>query len=317
MKCAATQSLLRLAICLLAVAAPASAANRCLAGNAKLEFPLENGYTLHIAAGTGEHANTCHGSIDGGPSGAIFNVYSYEFTADEFSGKDVNNDGQADLILVGRIAKGDPLTYWIISFVEPAGVARQITTVTPLSFEDRDGDGKIEIWTREWSYDGFDGLPSEDSPHPLVALRLVGNRLIYVSHLFPAEYEREIIQSKQRITQDGINKLKNLSDASAANIGVAGGGAGVGGEGKPDPKMDARAYEAKLGILEVATAYMYSGRTAEAMKALGDWPYADRDRVRTMLVRQRANGIMKQLNAPQPLAPKQAATRSAPSSSPQ
>ena len=301
------KSILRAALCLLVLVLPAAAANRCVGGNANGSFDLGNGYQLEISAGAAEHAGECHITIAGG-AGSLLDVYAYDLRVDEFSGKDVNNDGEPDMIVVGHIKKDDPFTYWIISFKEPAGIARQITTVYPLTFEDRDGDQKIEIWTREWSYNGIDGLSPDDSPHPLVALRLLGNRLIWVSDRFPLEYDPEIMQAKQRITEDGVNTLKNLTDQSQANVG----GATLGG-GKDDPKMDARAFEAKLGILELFTAYMYAGKSQEALKALSDWPFRDRDRIRTALIRQRGNGMMRQLTAPQPAPSKQAA---APASAP-
>lgn len=309
------KSFCRAVFCLLALTLPAAAANRCIGGHATGEFDLGNGYKLEISAGSGEHAGECRGVIGG--KATLLDVYAYDIRIDEVSGKDVNNDGEPDMIVAGHIKKDGPFTYWIISFAEPAGIARQITAVYPLTFEDRDGDGKVEIWTREWSYDGIDGLSSGDSPHPLVALRLVGNRLIWVSDRFPLEYEPEIIQAKQRITEDGVNKLKNVTDQSQASVGGAGGGASIGGGNKEDPRMDARAREAKLGILEVATAYLYSGKSAEMMKVLGDWPFRDRDRIRTLIIRQRTSGIMKQLTAPQPGQSGQAAAQPAASSQPQ
>lgn len=292
------KSLPRLLACLLACALPAAAVTRCVAGNATGTLQLDN-YTLSIDAGTGEHASECHTSISG-PAGKIFEQFSYDLTMDEFSGKDVNNDGQPDLILVGHLTKGAPTTYWIISIAEPAGLARQITTVYPLAFEDRDGDGKLEIWTREWSYEGIDGLSHDDSPHPLVALRLVGNRLAYVSNLFPSEYEAEILQARQHITKDGVERLKNEQSNTGVNT------AKEGEQPKQDPKLDARAQEAKVGILGVVTSYLYSGKGAEAWKALGDWPYNDRMRIQQAILRARQNGLMRQLTAPQPVAPNQA-----------
>lgn len=296
------KSFLRLVLCVLACALPASAAlNRCIGGNATGSFPIGEGFALEISAGAGEHAGTCRGTVRGA-GGVVLDVYSYELTVDEFSGKDVNNDGQPDLILVGRIGKGDPLTYWIVSFSAPPMVARQITTVYPLSFEDRDGDGKLEIWTREWAYDGIDGLSPEDSPHPLVAFRLVGSRLLWACPQFGEEYEREVIQAQQRITKEAVDHLKNQD--------TGGGGVNAAREGekpKQDPKLDARAQEAKLGILSVVTSYLYAGKAAEAWKALGDWPYNDRMRIQQAILRARQNGIMKQLTAPQPAQSKQAA----------
>jgi hypothetical protein len=299
------KSLTCLAVCLLALSLPTFASDKCVAGEGGKAFSPGEGFTLQINDGFGDHAGQCHVAISN-ESGTVFQTYAYDLQLDEFSGKDVTNDGKVDVILFGHLTSPkDPWTYWIVSLGPPAGLARQITTVYPLTFEDRDGDGKIEIWTREWSYDGIDGLDSSDSPHPLVAFRLVGNRLLWVSDRFPGEYDPEIVQSRQHITEDGVSKLKN--EQSAAKVGDS----KASGD-KDDPKLDARAFEAKIGILQVVTSYLYAGKGAEAWKELGNWPYNDRDRIRTLLVRARMNGMMKQLNAPQPGAPKETAAQPPP-----
>ncbi|MDP9267237.1 MAG: hypothetical protein M3P27_02795 [Acidobacteriota bacterium] len=301
-----------LALCLPTLCLPTSASDKCVAGSGGTAYSLGEGQTLQLNGGFGDHAGQCHVAISNG-SGPVFETYAYDLQLDEFSGRDVNNDGKPDVILFGHVTgPKDRLTYWIVSLAAPAGLARQITTVYPLSFEDRDGDGKLEIWTREWSYNGIDGLDASDSPHPLVAFRLVGNRLIWVSDRFATEYDTEIAQARQQISADGVSKLRNEEPTSVMVQKEK-----AGASDKADPKLDARAYEAKLGILQVVTSYLYMGKGAEAWKELSDWPYNDRDRIRTLLVRGRMNGMIKQLNAPQPGAPKETAAQPPAATNPQ
>jgi hypothetical protein len=305
------KSLTRIALCLIALCLPMLASDHCTAGSGGATYPLWDGYTIQIDAGAGVHAGQCHAKISN-DGGTLFETYGYDLQIHDYSGKDVNNDAKPDVILYGKVAsEKDPLTYWIVSLAEPAGLARQIQTVYPLTFEDRDGDTKMEIWTREWSYDGIDGLDSEDSPHPPIAFRLVGNRLIYVSNLFPAEYDAEVIQARQHITVDGVSKLKG-EESTGMQVQKEKAGA----KDKEDPKLDARAFEAKIGILQVATDYLYAGKS-EWIKELQNWPYNDRDRIRTIIIQKRMAGMMKQLNAPQPAAPKQASATTAQPSTPQ
>lgn len=299
------KSLSRLALCLLALSLCAAASDRCVGGDSNGTVQLWDGYIMTVSSGAGDHAGTCHVTVVG-PPGTVADLYPYDFKPDSYTGKDVNNDGKGDVILFGHQNKDDQfLTYWIISLSEPAGVARQIATVYPLTFEDRDGDGKIEIWTREWSYNGIDGLNEDDSPHPPVAFRLSGTRLIHVSNLFPLEYEPEIIQAKQHITDDGVTALKN-EETQGMQVQKEKAGA----KDHDDPKMDAKALDAEIGVLAAVVNYLYSGQGEKGWKMLQeDWSFRDRDRIRQLILRQRMMGIMRQLNAPQPGAPSQAAAQ--------
>ena len=306
------KSLTRVAVCLFALALPALAADNCVAGNGGTALSLWDGYTMQISAGNGAHAGQCHATVQNQASVAVFDVYAYDIQPHEYSGKDVNNDGKPDLILFGHAGKGDPYTYWIVSLAEPAGLARQITTVYPLTFEDRDGDGKMEIWTREWSYNGIDGLGESDSPHPPIAFRLTGTRLIYVSNVFPLEYEPEIAQAKMHITDEGVVALKN-EETTGMQVQKENGA-----KDHDDPKMDAKAVDAKIGVLAAVVNYLYSGQGEKGWKLLqDDWAYRDRDRIRQLILRQRMMGMMKQLNAPQPGAPAQATAQTPSTAQPQ
>ena len=307
------KSLTRVAVCLFALALPALAADKCRAGEGGTALALSDGYTMQLSAGFGDHAGQCHATVQNQDSVAVFDVYAYDIQQDQYSGKDVNNDGKPDLILFGHAGKDDPYTYWIVSLGQPAGLARQITTVYPLTFEDRDGDGKMEIWTREWSYNGVDGLDESDSPHPPIAFRLTGTRLTYVSNMFPLEYEPEVTQAKLHISDDGVLALKN-EETQGMQVQKEKAGA----KDHDDPKMDAKAVDAKIGVLGVVVNYLYAGQGEKAWKFLQeDWPYRDRDRIRQIILRQRMLGMMKQLNAPQPGAPAQAAAQAPSSSQPQ
>jgi|GEM_PF-6209259 len=310
------KSLNRLALCLLALSGtlciPAFASDKCVAGVGSTAYSLGQNYTLQISAGTGDHARQCHVEFKS-DADVAFDAYAYDLQIDEFSGKDVSNDGKPDVILFGHLTgPKDPLTYWIVSLGDTITLARKITTVYPLTFEDRDGDGKIEIWTREWTYDGIDGMDSGDSPHPPVAFRLVGNRLLWVSDRFVSEYDPELAEARQHISEDGVAKLKN-EESTGMTVQKEKAGA----KDKDDPKLDLRAYDARIGILRLVTTYLYSGKPTEAWKELSNWPYNDRDRIRTLIIRGRMNGMIKQLNAPQPGANKETAAQPTASTKPQ
>lgn len=299
----------------LACALPATAADSCANGVGTWNKMLWDGFSVQLQPGAGEQQGKCHVSVASSAAEPIFDHYAAEIAVHEYTGKDVNNDGKPDLIITARAESIPGLTYYVISLADPAGVARQITTMFPLSFEDRDGDGKLEIWTREYIFAGIDGLATDDSPFPPVAFRLLGNRLIYVSPSFASEYDRAIAEARQRITEDGLKELRN-DPTTGEQVQKERGGSD---KKKDDPKIQREIYETKAGVLDVVIAYLYAGKGAEAWKELNaGWGFRDRDRIRQIILRARPNGILKQLNAPQPATQKQASVPPAsPPSSPQ
>jgi hypothetical protein len=61
--------------------------------------------------------------------------------------------------------------------------------------------------------------------------------------------------------------------------------------------------DAKKVVLEIVFSYLYSGREAEAWQALGEmWPAADRERIKALIVRTRAKGILSKLGKSGPIS---------------
>lgn len=270
----------------------ATAANGCVNGRGSLERPLWDGYSLKIGA-TDDAANPCYAGVLAADGKAVFEIWGIDAVMESVTGRDVNNDGKPDVVLLTHTASSPQNVYSIVGTVEPPGLVKQIVTRAALSFEDRQGDGHMEIVTRDTSFREFDGLTPEQSPSPLVFLRLKGKEFFNVSNLYWPEYEREIQIARGKMGRDDIATFKGEST----------GGGGVGKDpNKPKEETPEQLFhkqEIKALILEIVVDNIYGGHGQEAWAALKEmWPYADRDRIRQEILRARMNGVLKDINRP-------------------
>jgi hypothetical protein len=283
---------------LVTAASMASAAVRnCSAGYGEYSQDLPGGYTAKLSpAADDAHAGQCHAAITSTDQKIVFETYGYELAVNQISGKDVNADEKPDAVIESHPQKGQCCwSYYIVSLGDPAGLLRQITTSVPLTFEDRLGDGKIEIWGRDNAFDGVENFPHADSPSPLVFFRMRGTDIYDVSSLFWSEYEREITQAR-----DGLPRsvAEDLVKTENDDPNKPGGGHG-GGEGSGDPRdpKEIRLQQAKATILEIALDYLYAHHSMEAWKTISEmWPPLDRQRIRQVIVSTRMKGLMGEIN---------------------
>jgi hypothetical protein len=167
---------------------------------------------------------------------------------------------------------------------------REIATTVPLTFEDKDGDGKIEIFARERVYINIDSLPEGVSPAPLAILRISGSRIYPVMNSFWPEYEAEINRTKAQISKDGLTFLQGLSPKGAD---------------ERKPAEDRVVIETKGYILQIVLNYIYGGKPQQGWAYLIDnWQDRDKDRIRSLIISARNRGLLGEINAipPQPAA---------------
>ena len=276
-----------------------AAEGRCVQGRGEVQKQVGD-YVVQIGATeAAEHAGECRAAVSSSAGRIVFETFGYEAVLVPASGKDINGDGVPDVVLETRSAPGQCCaTYSIVSLGDPPGLLRQITTSAELAFEDRGGDGRVEIWTRETAFDGFDGLGHSDSPFPLVVFRLKGNTLFNVSATYWPEYEREITQARASLSRSALDAHMGIQSASTA--GVSGGG------NKPkelSPREIQQINEARGLVLQIVLSYLYGGRGQEAWKQLAEnWPYADRERIRQLILKTRTTGVLSEVNRPAPQA---------------
>ena len=266
---------------------PLWAADRaCVAGRGHAEKEVA-GFRLTIAPATAaEHQGECHAAILFASGTPVYEAYGAEAAINPISGKDVDGDGTPDAVL--ETVSASAHHYAVVSLAASPGLIRELVVSVALNFEDLDGDGRVEIWARDYAFLDFDGLPAAISPAPRVVFRLKGSTLTHVSQAFWSEYEREIAEARGLISQD------TLDDFLAVPV--------QGDDKKPKelgPEEQRRVTELKGIVLEIVLAYLYGGRGQEAWKALDDmWPATDKPRMRQMILKARSSGILTEINRP-------------------
>lgn len=278
---------------LLACGFAAAADLACANGNGQFQKPLWEGYTVAVVPAETQPGQ-CHAAITSADGRVVFDATAPSARLDPISGRDVNGDGKPDVVLETRHA-GEQccFTYSIITPGASPALVREITTSVPLTFEDKIGDGKIEISGREKAFQDFDGLPLSLSPSPLLIFRLKGSTLYYVSPAYWDEYEREVAEVRAQLSQKRIDKFMGNEPGAKPHD-------------KPkelSPEEVRMNSETKSMILQMVLAYLYGGKGQEAWKTLQEtWPYADRDRVRQLILQTRARGVMSEVNRQAPKA---------------
>ncbi len=271
------------------------AAPNCINGRGEFQHQLWDGYSIRIAP-TEDAKNPCYAGVIGPDGKAIFEIWGIDAAMDPVTGRDVNFDGKPDVVLLTHEASSAQNIYSIIGTVETPGLIRQIVTGATLTFEDRQGDGHMEIATRDTAFIEFEGLSPELSPTPLIFLRLKGKEIYNVSMVYWPEYEREIQQARGRLGRDDIDDFKGESPGSKQQK-----------DKDITPAEMAHRQEVKAIILEIVLDYIYGGKGQEAWKALSEmWPFNDRSRIRQEILKARMNGVLRDINRP---APKQTASR--------
>jgi hypothetical protein len=279
----------------LTASAASAAARNCSGGYGEYRQDLGGGYVAQLSPATDDaHAGQCHAAIVSGEQKTVFETWGYEVAVNPVSGKDINADEKPDAVIEAHPKAGACCwSYYIVSLGDPAGLLRQISTSVPLTFEDRLGDGKIEIWGRDNAFDGVENFAHGDSPYPMVFFRLKGDTLYNVSNLFWDDYQREINQAK-----DGLPRsvVEDMTKAEGDDPNKPGGG-GHGGSGDPRDPKEIAIVRAKAAILEITLDYLYAGHGQDAWKTISEmWPPLDRQRIRQVILATRMKGLLSEVN---------------------
>ena len=286
--------LLLVAACLFSPPAFAAGGPRCIRGGPEAQLELPEGYVVALGPAAGEGgADKCRAAVLAPGGKVLFEASDSEATVNPITGADVNGDEKPDVVLETRAGRGQCcFNYYIVSLAEPAGLLRAISLSVPLTIEDRDGDGKVEMWTRDNAFDSVEGLSTTDSPYPMVFFRLKGTTLYNVSSAFWSEYEADIAQARGQISKSTLEDMLKLET----------------GEEKPAPPgaHDPKAAEylhIKGLVLQITLDYLYGGRGQQAWDTIRDmWRDNDKSRIRQVILQGRGRGVLAEINR-QPAPP--------------
>ncbi len=271
------------------------AANQsCENGRGSYKLPLWDGFSIQLAP---TDDGKCRTELRSESGESLYSAIGDENHV-EFSvnGRDVNGDGKNDAV-VETLVNGKHRYAILTPGLNPP-LIREMATTLPLTFEDKDGDGKVEIYARERVFINIDGLPEDVSPTPLAIFRISGNRIYPVMNSFWPEYESDIKRAKSYVSKDALAYLQGVSPKGAD---------------ERKPAEDRAVAETKGYILQIVLDYIYGGKAQQGWAYLMDnWQDRDKDRIRSLITSAMNRGIRGEINAIPPLPAAAQATPPAP-----
>ena len=207
------------------------------------------------------------------PSGdKILNAEDFSIQVNKVTGSDINGDSKSDIVLEGWSGGAHCcFTYWIVPLGSDPPTALEIRNKEELSFEDMDGDGRMEIETADGAFNHFDHLSYGFSPFPPVFLRMETSSLRDISKHFRSKYAERIGLFRSRLTAKQLAAFRRADPSKASLTHV----------------------EEKKAVLEIVLAHLYSGNQSAAWKALDEmWPPSDRKRIKELILETRKCGIL-------------------------
>lgn len=224
----------------------------------------------------------------------VFKAEADSLWEDSASGKDINNDGKPELVLVGsNCGSHCSVSCWIVTLGDASDVARYVSILGVFAnLQESDGRGQAQIRTNfAGLFRMFEGLPdfmtgkrtpADDLSIPMY-LRLDRNRLVNISadSSFRTTYETEIAQWRQRVDDEQLAAFRNSDSATLRDCSEH--------WGEPpkvvSPATCAEFSKVKASVLAVALLYVFEGRDDEAGQWLDlRWPPSDLQRIRQTIV---------------------------------
>ena len=187
----------------------------------------------------------------------------------EGTGEDIFGNGNPSLILEGFSGGAHCCyTYMIADLSDAPLILSPVHNQTPfLVFKDT-ATKQFRILTSDGAFDYFDGLCHACAPFPRVVLQATRSGLRDVSSQFVDQYDSDIALARARIGGEGEIRKFEMSDFA----------------------------DAKPVVLEIVYSYLYSGREDEAWQTLDNmWPAADRERIKKLIIKTRATGLLSTL----------------------
>jgi len=255
----------------------------CRGGDGTFDADFQTGIKVHVgAARHGELATrACAAKLSWEKQELVVATGVAQLDLDAFG----VNFGDGIPVAAFQIKKSDSgccVDYDLYSLQKPPRLLRTIRGGGFFCAADMDLDGSVEIWTNDAAtLNGFENLTlGELDSAPTVVLRFAHGQLVDVGAEFQLYFDDEIARIRAGIGAQDLEGFKN-SDGRLAEM--------------PTPTSAERLHRlrvAKIKVLEIVWAYLYSGREQDAWRSLVVmWPPADIDRIRVALLNSWAHGI--------------------------
>ena len=233
------------------------------------------GFLIRVSPHHTRTGDTCRAQLIDSGNKVVFSRSDSAFSI-VLVDKDVNGDGIPDLVFEGFSGGAHCCwTYYVVSLGKTPGLIRKFENERGASFILNKSTGRIEIATMDGAFDYFDFLSHGETPFPLVYLSLEGKSLTDISKTHLAGYDREIKKAKTQLDSKGMGQFRSVAKVDDLASG------------------DFNRHMAAV-VLQIAFAYLYSGRKELAHRALKEmWPTFDQERIWKLILLTRSQGILR------------------------
>ena len=242
----------------------------CSAGEGKSARMPPNRYLLRVAPAPGKRT-TCTLDLVAPDGGIIFSRDENSFRWNSASGKDINGDGNPDVVVEAYTGGAHCCwKYWIFSLTPDPMLVGHLNNDEPVSFG-FDARGRLVLHTVDEAFLGFDGLPYADSPRAQLFFMLSGEEFKDVTADFITDTTIQAL--RKRLEMLPTERFRQLN--ATQDIG---------------PEL----AQVKEGVLNLVLALWNAGRENDAWKALEEsWPPSDVQRIKQAMVAAREKGTRK------------------------
>jgi len=230
----------------------------------EVRWAQSNGYMLTIRPAPSEMEALCFIDVVNGAGHKLFELNDFAIGLHDATGKDIDGDGKGDAVIEATTGGHCCFQYAILSLTPPKILAR-IRNEREIAFEP--GERGIVLHTQDGVFDFFGGFFAT-SPRADVFLRFEQGELRDVSTEHIDEYDRQIAEARQKLSQEEIERFHESGPA-------------------PDKP------EIHAAVVTIVLEYLYSGRADQAWKEFDAmWPEKSRERFRKLIIDTRARGIL-------------------------
>jgi len=222
-----------------------------------------------------QFGQSCHVTVRDSAQNVVFSEEDADFSLAMAAG-DVNGDGVPDLVLESYSGGAHCCwIYYVFSLGETPHLIKKFQNERGAGFIRNKVNGQVDIVTQDGVFDYFDGQCHACTTFPTVYLRLEGDQLVDCGADHTHDYDEVIANSRKALSAEERQRFRSVHTNPY------------------DADDDMLTITKK--ILSIVFAYLYSGREAQAHRALEElWPSSDQQRLWKLILETRKKGILSQ-----------------------